>query len=206
MSTKTNVGYKLFKVKKSQPGKLFPLYVFANECTPIGVWIPAKLGETGKDENHVKSKLGDLALRGGWHLNENVPFVNHIGRKNKDGNISYLFEDHVWCEVEYSNTIDYQALAYQNGFNEKWNFIPKNAYIKDVPVNGFYRYKTNQNQKEPWIIAGAIKVNRVLSDQEVFDLCAAKGYKALPRYGGEFDVKKFGFEELIGEYKKKKVG
>lgn len=203
---KENIGYKLFKVKKNHPGKLFPLYVYANEETHMGVWINAKLGETGKDENHVKSKLGDLALRGGWHLNENVPFVNHIGRKNEDGRIAYLFEDHVWCEVEYSNMVDYQALAYQNGINEKGNFIPKNAYIKEVPLDGFYRYKTNPNQREPWIIAGAIKVNRVLSDQEVYDICAAKGYLPLPRYGGEFDAKKYGFEKLIGEYKKKKVG
>ena len=150
-----------------------------DEETPMGVWINAKLGETGKDENHVKSKLGDLALRGGWHLNENVPFVNHIGRKNEDGRIAYLFEDHVWCEVEYSNMVDYQALAYQNGINEKGKFIPKNAYIKEVPLDGFYRYKTNSNQREPWIIAGAIKVNRVLSDQEVYDICAAKGLRPL---------------------------
>ena len=204
--TKSNIGYKLFKVKKSQPGKLFPLYVFADEETPIGVWINAKLGKTGKDENHVKSKLGDLALRGGWHLNENVPFVNHIGRKNSDGKIAYLFEDHVWCEVEYSDTIDYQALAYQNGVNSKGKFIPKNAYIKDVPVDGFYRYKTNPNQKEPWIIAGAIKVNRVLSDQEVYDICATKGYFALPRYGGEFNAEKYGFEKLIREHKVDKAG
>lgn len=204
-TNKANIGYKLFKVKKSHPGKLFPLYVYANEETPIGIWIDAKLGETGKDESHVKSKLGDLALRGGWHLNENVPYVNHIGRKNSEGKISYLFENHVWCEVEYSDTIDYQMIANQNGINKKGILIPKNAYIKEVPVNGFYRYKTNANQLEPWIIAGAIKVNHVLSDQEVNDLCAAKGYLALPRYGGEFDAEKYGFNELIKEYKKAKV-
>ena len=199
------VGYKLFKVKKSHPGKLFPLYVFANEETPMGIWIEAKLGETGKDENHVKSKLGDLALRGGWHLNENVPYVNHIGKKNEKGEIAYLFEDHVWCEVEYPTDIDYQPLVNKNGINKNGKLIHKNACMREVPVGGFYRYKTNANQKEPWIIAGAIKVNRVLSDQEVFALCAAKGYKALPRWGGEFDAEKYGFEKNIIYYKKEKV-
>ena len=135
MSTK--VGYKLFKVKKSHPGKLFPLYVFANEETPMGVWIEAKLGETGKDEKHVKSKLGDLALRGGWHLNENVPYVNHIGKKNEKGEIAYLFEDHVWCEVEYSALINFQLLVNENGRNKQGKIIPRKSYMKAVPENGF---------------------------------------------------------------------
>lgn len=203
MNKKNNIGYKLFKVKASQPGKLFPLYVYANEETPMNEWVDAKLGEVASDGKHVKSKLGELALRGGWHLNENVPHVTHIGRKDENGNISYLFEDQVWCEVEYSDSIDYQPLVNENGKNKHGKVIPKNACMREVPVDGFYRYKTNANQSEPWIIAGAIKINRVLSDAEVYDICKAKGYEALPRYGGEFNAAKYGFEDLIGEYKSK---
>ena len=203
MDSKKNIGYKLFKVKASQPGKLFPLYVYANEETPMNEWVDAKLGEVASDGKHVKSKLGELALRGGWHLNENVPHVTHIGRKDENGNIAYLFEDQVWCEVEYSDSIDYQPLVNENGKNKQGKVIPKNACMKEVPVDGFYRYKTNAKQKEPWIIAGAIKINRVLSDAEVYDICKEKGYEALPRYGGEFDAAKYGFEDLISEYKNK---
>lgn len=201
MNKKNNIGYKLFKVKASQPGKLFPLYVYANEETPMNEWVDAKLGEIASDGKHVKSKLGELALRGGWHLNENVPHVTHIGRKDENGNIAYLFEDHVWCEVEYSNNIDYQPLVNENGKNKQGKVIPKNACMREVPVDGFYRYKTNANQSEPWIIAGAIKINRVLSDAEVYDICKEKGYESLPRYGGEFNAAKYGFEELISKYK-----
>jgi hypothetical protein len=200
---KKNIGYKLFKVKASQPGKIFPLYVYANEETPMNEWVDAKLGEIASDGKHVKSKLGELALRGGWHLNENVPYVTHIGRKDENGNITYLFEDQVWCEVEYSDNINYQPLVNENGRNKQGKIIPKNACMKEVPVDGFYRYKTNANQSEPWIIAGAIKINRVLSDAEVYDICKAKGYDALPRFGGEFDAAKYGFENLISEYKSK---
>jgi hypothetical protein len=75
--------------------------------------------------------------------------------------------------------------------------------MREVPVDGFYRYRTNSQQKEPWIIAGAIKIIRVLSDAEVYDICNAKGYDALPRYGGEFNAAKYGFENLISEYKSK---
>ena len=201
MDKKKNIGYKLFKVKASQPGKLFPLYVYANEETPIGEWVNAKLGEIASDGKHVKSKLGELALRGGWHLNENVPHVTHIGRKDENGNIAYLFEDQVWCEVEYSDNIDYQPLVNNNGKNKQGKIIHKNACMREVPVDGFYRYKTNSQQKEPWIIAGSIKINRVLSDAEVYDICKVKGYEPLPRYGGEFDAAKYGFEGIISEYK-----
>lgn len=203
MEDNKNIGYKLFKVKSSQPGKLFPLYVYANEETPMNEWVDAKLGEVASDGKHVKSKLGELALRGGWHLNENIPHVTHIGRKDENGNIAYLFEDQVWCEVEYSDNIDYQPLVNENGKNKQGKIIPKNACMREVPVDGFYRYKTNANQSEPWIIAGAIKINRVLSDAEVYDICKAKGYDALPRFGGEFDAAKYGFENLISKYKSK---
>lgn len=201
MDRKKNIGYKLFKVKASQPGKLFPLYVYANEETPMNEWVDAKLGEVASDGKHVKSKLGELALRGGLHLNENVPHVTHIGRKDENGNIAYLFENQVWCEVEYSNNVDYQPLVNENGRNKQGKIIPKNACMREIPVDGFYRYKTNANQSEPWIIAGSIKINRVLSDAEVYDICKAKGYESLPRFGGEFDAAKYGFEDLISEYK-----
>ena len=36
---KTAIGYKLFRVSKKYPGKLFPLYVNANTNIPIGEWI-----------------------------------------------------------------------------------------------------------------------------------------------------------------------
>lgn len=59
------ITYKLFRVKGT---KLYPLYVNANKPTPIGRWIDAEVGEK-KDETHVKSKLGALSLRPGWHRN-----------------------------------------------------------------------------------------------------------------------------------------
>lgn len=200
---KTNIGYKLFRVRN---GKLYPLYVYANEEMPIGEWIEAKPGEFGKDENHVKSKLGDLSYRAGFHLNEGVPFVNHIGRKDENGNIVYLFEDQVWCEVEYSALVDYQPLVNEKGRNKHGKVIPRNACMKEVPKDGFYRYRTNSNQVNPWIICGSIKINRILSDAEVYDLCKMKGYDALPRYGGELDVVKYGLIGMLSEYKKGQVG
>ena len=79
------IGYKLFKVKASQKGKLFPLYVLADKETPIGVWLKAEEGTKSSDGSHVKSKLGDLCYRPGWHLSD-YPLATHIGAKDKNGN------------------------------------------------------------------------------------------------------------------------
>ena len=43
---------------------------------------------------------------------------------------------------------------------------------------GYYFFRTNSKQKEPWIISDKIKIKRVLTDAEVSEICAAKGIVA----------------------------
>ena len=50
-----------------------------------------------------------------------------------------------------------------------------------IPVNGFYRFKTSPSMLGKWIIAGRMKINRVLSDKEVEEICLQNGYNPLPR-------------------------
>lgn len=185
------VGYKLFKVKASQKGKLFPLYVLADKETPMGVWLNAEEGIKSSNGSHVKSKLGDLCYRPGWHLSD-YPLATHIGAKDKNGNIYGIHKDEVWCEVEYSDEINYQIEANENGRNRNGIIIQKNAYLKYIPENGFYRYKTNPNMFGNWIIAGAIKVNRVLTDKEVNEILLNNGLTPMPREGDVFDSNKYG--------------
>lgn len=186
------IGYKLFRVKKSEPGKLFPLFVDADNETPIGEWIDAKCGEQ-TESGKVKSKLGPLAYRPGWHLNSDMPYVTHIGVKGNSGEIEFLNPNHVWCEVEYSSEVNYQDEANKNGINKKGVLVPKNAFITHIPENGYYRYKTNPNMFSDWIIAGAIKVNRIICDEEVKEICNLYGYDPLPRFGGSINLKELGF-------------
>lgn len=167
------IAYKLFKLKN---GKLFPLYVLADKETVMGEWLPAEAGEL-QENGKVKAKLGNgLAYRPGWHLGE-IPLATHIGKKQEDGSLAQA-ADTVWCECEYSDTINYQPLANQNGTNKKGVIVPVKACLKEIPVDGFYRYKTNPNMTGDWIIAGAIKVNRILSNEEVQKICNAAGYLA----------------------------
>lgn len=187
-----NIAYKLFRVVKTQPGKIFPLFVDADNETPMGEWVTAKCGER-TEKGKVRSKLGDLCFRPGWHLSSDMPYVTHIGVKGNSGEIEFLNHNHVWCEVEYSTDINYQDMANHNGINKKGILIPKNAFITYVPENGYYRYKTNPNMFGEWIIAGAIKVNRIIDDVEVKKICNMHGIEPLPRFGGSIDLQKLGF-------------
>lgn len=176
----TKIAYKLFRVKKSQPGKIWPLYVLANEETPMGEWLEAKAGIRTED-GKVKSKLGKLAYRPGWHLSEGVPYVTHIGGKDETGKIAYMPDDLVWCEVEFAADVDYQPEANRNGMQKNGKFSAKKAQLDHVPVNGWYRYKTNPNMFGTWIIAGNIRVNRVVTDEEVREICREQGLTPLER-------------------------
>lgn len=171
-------AYKLFRKKGN---KLYPLFVLATKEIPMHTWIPAESGvltTSGK----VKSKLGNLCYRPGWHLNDLCPYVQHIGIKGPSGKIEYMNPDYVWCEVSYSDTINYQKKADEKGKNKNGQIIKRNAYLKEIPVNGFYRYKTNPQMFGEWIIAGAIRIERILSDEEVVELCKPYGLVPMPRY------------------------
>ena len=147
------ITYKLFRLKK---GKLYPLYVFANEETPMGTWVNAKVGEKA-DDNHVKSKLGALRMRAGWHSTL-LPWTDWIGKRDTDGKLIQR-KDTVWCECEVEG---------------KEIKVTSRYGLKEVPA-GYYFFKTNTKQKDPWVISNKIKVNRILSNDEVAAICLSKG-------------------------------
>lgn len=184
-----HIAYKLFVVNKKHPGELFPLYVNTAQGIKPGVWLQATTGP--REGNKVKSKLGLLAYRPGWHLSD-LPIATHIGVKDADGKIAYIKKNTVWCECLYSDAVNYQDKANQNGMlNGK--FVPKKAYLEYVPINGFYRYKTNPNMFNDWILAGSMLVNRVLDDTEVNNILLHNGIKPMPRDGGPICLSEYGF-------------
>lgn len=213
---KTVIAYKLFRTEADRPGELFPLFVpvwgdsgpqkFGNrdprrhgEGLPIGVWYDAEVGETapatktGKPQ--VKSKLGGLAFRPGWHAGD-LPIATHIGEMS-DPSLKapdLRAPNQVWAEVEMPDDVDWQAEANKRGINKNGKFIAREAHITDqIPEDGFYRYKTNSNMTGNWLIGGSMKVNRILSDEEVKAINDAAGTADLPR-ATPFDAKKYGFD------------
>ena len=170
-------GYKLFNKKKD--GKLYPLYVLTEKSIPLGVWLHAEEGP--RVGNHVKSKLGPLAFRPGWHINDELPYVEHIYSMHNGE--KYLKDGCVWCEVKYHTDISYQERADAEGWrNERWASV--RSYLSFIPVNGYYKYKTNPQMYGKWAIAGEMMVVREMSDEEVYAMCAEQGLVALRRYEG----------------------
>jgi len=81
---KTVKAYKMFRVDKKQPGKLFPLFVDSQTPVKMDKWITAKEGEKSTtNAKKVKSKIGDLAYRPGWHAGD-LPIATHIGDKDEE--------------------------------------------------------------------------------------------------------------------------
>ena len=148
--------YKLFRVKGT---KLYPLYVNAKESVPFHKWIKSKPGEL-VDETHVKASGcgGKLALRSGYHSTI-IPFTDWIGEKQDDGSLAQR-KDCVWCDCEVKG--DEVESKTRQGY-------------RIVPEDSWYYFKTNSKQNEPWIISDWIKVTKILSNEEVAEICRANG-------------------------------
>lgn len=198
---KTGIGYKVFY--RGKDGKLYPPMV-ANpngEATPVGVWLNADAApvagesKTGRPQVKAGGKgtqggSGQLAYRPGWHLGE-IPYALQFNRKDENGEKTLFPKDFVWAEVEYAADNDYQEEAMREGVNSSGKFQHSLAGLKHVPTDGFYRYRTNPNPAtDPWIITGAIKVNRVLTNEEVDEIVRAAGREPQRREG---DVPEFSF-------------
>lgn len=186
------IAYKVFRVKN---GKLYPPMVSnsGNEPTPVGVWIEAEEGEfaglskTGRMQ--VKSSQGGtLSYRPGWHLGD-IPLAKQFYRTNKETGEKEFPRDFVWAECEYVAEKDYQDAAMQYGYTKNGKFQHSLAGLPEIPKDGYYRYRTNPNPDTvPWIITGAIKVNRLLDDYDVQDILASKGEVAPNRQGGNLTL------------------
>jgi len=189
---KTVKAYKLFRVHTDHPGKLFPLFVDANTPVEMNKWVDAKEGEMANGK--VKSKIGALAYRPGWHAGD-LPIATHIGEKS-DPKLTAPDRrpaNHAWAEVEMPDDVDWQSEATKRGTNAQGKVIPVKSHITDqIPKGGHYRYKTNPNMTGNWLIGGSMKVNKVLTDAEVKSINKAAGMSDLPR-AQPFKKKTFGF-------------
>ena len=181
---KTVKAYKLFRTDPKKPGELFPLFVNAKQSVKQGEWIDAEIGPM--KDGKVKSKIGNLAMRPGWHGGD-LPVATHIGGKtSKDlTGPNYRPDNQVWAEVEMPDDVDWQTEAIKRADrNKKGDVVPRTAHITDqLPTGGHYRYKTNPNMTGEWLIGGAMKVNKVLSDADVTKINNKAGVTDLPRLG-----------------------
>ncbi len=131
-------AYKLFRTVKNRPGELFPLFIDRGTAVPIGKWVSAKFHPTA-----------GYAPRPGWHVAPN-PFAPHLCRRNGS-----LADDRVWAEVEIPDT--------PGPWQRRADASPTGDIRDRVPSNGFYRFKRPANQGGSWMIAGRMKVIRLIN-------------------------------------------
>ena len=182
---KKGVGYKVFVLKD---GKLYPPMVANPDgaATPVGVWLDADAapiaGESKTGRLQVKQGgkgtqggSGKLAYRPGWHLGV-VPYAIQFNRKDAEGNKTLFPKNFVFAEVEYAADVDYQEEARQEGINPSGKYQHSLAGLKHLPTDGYYMYRTNPNpETDPWVITGAMKVNRILTRAEQAELVSKAG-------------------------------
>lgn len=182
---KKGIGYKVFVLKD---GKLYPPMVANPDgaATPVGVWLDADAapiaGESKTGRPQVKQGgkgtqggSGKLAYRPGWHLGV-VPYAIQFNRKDAEGNKTLFPKNFVFAEVEYAADVDYQEEARQEGINPSGKYQHSLAGLKHLPTDGYYMYRTNPNPKtDPWVITGAMKVNRILTRAEQAELVKNAG-------------------------------
>ena len=182
---KKGIGYKVFVLKD---GKLYPPMVANPDgaATPVGVWLDADAapiaGESKTGRPQVKQGgkgtqggSGKLAYRPGWHLGV-VPYAIQFNRKDADGNKTLFPKNFVFAEVEYAADVDYQEEARQEGINPSGKYQHSLAGLKHLPTDGYYMYRTNPNpETDPWVITGAMKVNRILTRTEQAELVKNAG-------------------------------
>lgn len=177
---RTQKAYKLFRTKDD--GELYPLFVDADTKVKTGEWVDAISGDRG-NKGKVKSKLGDLAYRPGWHAGDS-PSARHIGGKALKGSTKpeYRPADQVWAEVEMPADVDWQTEALNRAATTKAGKpLARTAHITDqVPFGGNYRYKTNPNMVGEWIISGNMKVNDKIDPNQVAQIGAELGNQDLP--------------------------
>ena len=202
---KKGTAYKVFKVKN---GKLYPPMVAnpGGADTPVGVWLEADEGEfaglskTGRPQ--VKSTgSGTLSYRPGWHLGD-VPRAAQFDRTNKETGEKEFPKDFVWAECDYIMEKSYQDESDNQGYmrrDKEGNEYKSDKYqhslagLPYMPKDGYYKYRTNPRPDTvPWIITGAMKVNRLLSDAEVADILKSKGIEAPHRQGGDKTLAELG--------------
>ncbi len=182
---KKGIGYKVFVLKD---GKLYPPMVANPDgaATPVGVWLDADAapiaGESKTGRPQVKQGgkgtqggSGKLAYRPGWHLGV-VPYAIQFNRKDAEGNKTLFPKNFVFAEVEYAADVDYQEEARQEGINPSGKYQHSLAGLKHLPTDGYYMYRTNPNpETDPWVITGAMKVNRILTRAEQAELVKKAG-------------------------------
>lgn len=176
--------YKLFRIKD---GELYPLYVDTKTTIPLNTVVTAIEGEKTA-RGKVKSKLGELAYRPGYHCCS-LPLADHIGRRMDNGKLCQA-DDSVWCKVMIiGEDLTEKVRSLSNSKN------PRDWCLKELPKNGYYSFRTNPSAKVDWYIAEKMIVLEILTHSQVVNLCRSNRLEPqITEY--QYNAKKLGMRIL----------
>ena len=177
------------------------VYVVTKKSNFVSNVAPDMKGSGWKQSDTMTT----MAYRPGWHSGD-APYLEHIGKRpNGATKVTHYAANHIWAEVEVPDDIDYQPQANERGMDANGKIREKFADLDYIPTGGNYEYKTNSNMLGKWVISGAIRVTRILSDAETRQMLstqfADRGLTQRRRMNdsfeevGDIDLAKFGFEE-----------
>ena len=112
-------------------------------------------------------QISTFAMRPGWHMT-NVPAARHIGAGRNGGEAMYRRPNQRWFLVEYATDVDYSEEAAQS---------PTKDIATHIPTDGWYSFRTNTNAEadQDWIISGALKIVRPVSEREAHRIAQEAG-------------------------------
>lgn len=163
-------------------------------------WIEVDPVDTAKSVRTMKTFIGSYVKQANdglvFYVAENDRYYQVLANTGE----VYFPYDFIWGECDYVMDIDYQAEADEQGYmrtrpdgttyrSDKYQHSL--AGLPKLPVNGYYKYRTNPRPDTvPWVITGAIKVNRLLDD---YDVAKILGGSAPERQGGNKTLEELGF-------------
>ena len=142
-----------------------------------------------------------VAYRPGWHGGD-LPFFPQGGKKDENSNYGNIHRwNQVIFEIEVDADKDYteEARSQPKALKKDGTLNEKKADLQYMPVNGMYEYTTNPTVKKQtggkgnWVITGAIKIKRALSQKECDDILKKYGMKPQEWEGGEMSLDKLGY-------------
>ena len=147
-----------------------------------------KLSGNVQSESTLAKKATPSNVGKYFYIKDMDCFANIIGGG------TYLPYDFIWAECEYLADIDYQEEAMSYGYRKGNKFQHSLAGLPRVPEGGYYKYRTNPKPDTvPWVITGAIKVNKLLDD---FDVDRILGGNAPERQGGNCTLEELGLHQI----------
>lgn len=143
----------------------------------------------GKDKKTGKQRTFDVTFSDQQDLHiDGYPFAWLMDDYNDYDYVQkevreYFLQDNQDTLLELISQGTTKGRAVVNVFNHTY------GDIKHIPTDGYYRYRTNPlPETVPWVITGAMKVLKLLSDDEVNDILEAEGIPPIHRQGGDLTV------------------